>query len=92
MDGMTELETLREFFKAYETLQAIPKGKGRPSLEWSGAKELLDARASAVRSWKVEGAAPAPDASVQAYRALAQQVASIPPKDTRGQKAKTPIG
>lgn len=94
---MTELETLRAFFKAYEAVQALPK-TGRPGPERKAAQEELEMRARAVRDWKASFTVSTPSqiadaateivSSQQEFRALQQQVAAIPPKDTRGEPAK----
>lgn len=83
---MNELDTLRAFFRAWDDLQAMPVNKGRPSQELTAARELLDMRANAVRTWRPDGAAPvvaAQSAEAAALRAFQKQVAEIPPKDTR---------
>lgn len=95
---MTKQETLQAFFDAWSELDAMPKAQGRPSMELQAARDLVQARALAVRN-HVSSAADAPavaptiDPAVAAFRALNQQIAAIPPKDgTRPNAQVTEIG
>lgn len=90
---MNELETLRAFFNAWQEQQSMPAKKGRPGPEYKAADELVRMRADAVRNWRPDGEViPISSPQAQDYRLLHQQIAEIPPKDTRYQKAKTQIG
>lgn len=85
MDGLVELEALRAFFRAWEAVEALPAKKGRPGPEVKAAKDALVMRAAAVRGiGRGETVTPAANPAAQDYRNLQQQVAAIPPKDTRG--------
>lgn len=78
-----ELSLHKEFFKAWEELEAIPKKKGAPSLERKAAAELLEQRAAAIRRFVPDAPVVAVSPEVQAFRALTGQIAAIPPQDTR---------
>lgn len=94
---MDELTLLRDFFKAWEGLHAIPKRKGPHSLEQKAAAELLVSKANLVRSFQAgHPDAPIPSPAIsqaaQDYLGLRSQIQAIPPQDTRVNKATTEIG
>lgn len=86
---MTKAEVLQAFFEAWEAFEKLEKPKGRPSLEYMAAKDLLQMKAQAVRNWVPEaiaadsGVANVPNAALAEYRNFRQQVSAIEPKDTR---------
>lgn len=90
---MDELNLLRDFFRAWEGLHAIPKRKGPHSLEQKAAAELLVSKANLVRSFNAgQPDVPVPSPAAQDFMALRAQIQDIPPHDTRVNQSKTEVG
>ncbi len=83
---MNELDLLRNFFQAWESLHALPVQKGAPSLEKKAATQHLQECADAVRNAPKAMAVIDANAKAQIppeaseYRQLQSQIAALPPQ------------
>ncbi len=78
---MTELDLYRAFFHRWEEFHLLPKAPGRKSKEHEEAARRMIEAAQQIKEW-VPPSSVAQTASPEAneFRALQQQIASIPPK------------
>lgn len=78
---MTELDLLREFFKAWKELHAMPNARGAPSQEKKMAAQRLVDCAHAVETFSPDPVTSFCPPEVEEFRRIQTQIGQIEPKN-----------